>query len=317
MLFRSLPILKNLNQDFLNYSINCNIIGKSYLGLKDSKNALVYFWKVDSVFQKNKVFFPENLDIYNNLIKHYETKGDIQKQLYYTKQLIKADNYVNTKYKYLTNKIHKDYDIAKLEESRLNLIEELNYKKIYLYIGLLILFLSAFISFIYFKRYNKKQVLVVAELKKNHEEFILKQKELFEKKNKEAFLLQNIENKSTPIEISDAVRNDILKKLKAFEKELGFTNKKCNLEHLSKELETNSTYLSKIINEKKQCNFSTYLNNLRIEHTIYLLETNKRVRNLTIAAISELVGYNSVKPFITAFKERYSILPSVYIRNIN
>ena len=313
----TLPILKNLNQDFLNYSINCNIIGKSYLGLKDSKNALVYFSKVDSVFQKNQVFFPENLDVYNNLIKHHEASGDIQKQLYYTKQLIKADNYVHTKYKYLTNKIHKDYDIAKLEESKLNLIEELKYKKTYLYIGLLILFLSVFIAFIYFKRYKKKQVFVVMELKKNHEEFILKQKELFEKKNKEAFLLQNINNKSTSIEISDTVRNDILKKLKVFEKELGFTNKKCNLENLSKELETNSTYLSKIINEEKQCNFSTYLNNLRIEHTIYLLETNKRVRSLTIAAISELVGYNSVKPFITAFKERYSILPSVYLKKFN
>ena len=218
---------------------------------------------------------------------------------------------------YLTDKIHKDYDIAKLQESELNLIEELNYKKAYLYIGLLILSLSILFAFIYFKRYNKKQVLLVTELKKNHEEFILKQKELFEKKNKEAFLLQNINNKSTSIEISDTLRNDILKKLKVFEKELGFTNKKCNLENLSKELETNSTYLSKIINDKKQCNFSTYLNNLRIEHTIYLLENNKRVRSLTIAAISELVGYNSVKPFITAFKERYSILPSIYLKKFN
>lgn len=313
----TLPILKNLNQDFLNYSINCNIIGKSYLGLKDTKNALIYFSKVDSIFQKNKVFFPENLDVYNNLIKYYETNGNIQKQLYYTKQLIKADNCVHTKYKYLTNKIHKEYDIAKLQESELNLIEELNYKKAYLYVGLLILFLSILFGFIYFKRYNKKQLLVVTELKKNHEEFILKQKELFEKKNKEAFLLQNIDNKSTSIEISDTVRNDILKKLKVFEKELGFTNKKCNLENLSKELETNSTYLSKIINDKKQCNFSTYLNNLRIEHTIYLLENNKKVRSLTIAAISELVGYNSVKPFITAFKERYSILPSIYLKKFN
>ncbi len=311
----TLPILNNLSKDFLNYAINCATIGKSYSKLNDNKNAILYFKKVDSIFQKSKVFFPENIDVYYQLIKYYENNRDVKQQLYYTTQLIKADNYVNTKYKYLTNKIHKDYDIAELEESKSNLIQQLEYNNVYLNIGLIILF--AFVAFIllYFKKYKSKQALYIEQLKQKNEEFISKQKEIFEKKSREEFLLEYNINKPSSIEIPERVRDEVLKKLKKFEKEMGFTNKKCTLENLSKQLKTNSSYLSRIINDEMECNFSTYLNNLRIDHAIYLLKTNKKIKKLTIASISEIVGYSNVKPFTTAFKERYSILPSAYIKD--
>src|SRR5690606_36721941 len=105
-----------------------------------------------------------------------------------------------------------------------------------------------------------------------------------DKKNKK---LQNIN-------IPKDVIEDILAKLHLFEQNNDFIKNGITLNSISKELETNSSYLSKIINFYKEVSFSNYLNNLRITYAIDKLKKDSIFRNYSIHAIALEVGFNTL-----------------------
>ncbi|QHI36978.1 hypothetical protein IMCC3317_23490 [Kordia antarctica] len=60
--------------------------------------------------------------------------------------------------------------------------------------------------------------------------------------------------------------NQILKSLDEFEKNNFFLTPKLTLNSFAKDLDTNSKYLSIVINDYKSQTFKNYVNNLRIEY---------------------------------------------------
>lgn len=84
---------------------------------------------------------------------------------------------------------------------------------------------------------------------------------------------------------------------------------------MQKKLETNSTYLSKTINQYKNKNFSQYINDLRIEDTITRLREDKKFRNYSIKAIAEEVGFSNSESFSKAFFKKTGYQPSYFIKN--
>ena len=120
LLQKSLPIL-NKDDDFYWSSVSDFYIGKSYLGLGKEDLAIKQFEKVDSIFQKRQFIVPELLENYNFLIKYYQNKKNSEKELEYSKKLLKADSILNRDFKFLSEKIHKDYDKEILEESKTRL----------------------------------------------------------------------------------------------------------------------------------------------------------------------------------------------------
>src|SRR5690606_14623444 len=95
------------------------------------------------------------------------------------------------------------------------------------------------------------------------------------------------------------------------------TEKKYTLNSLAKELNTNSTYLSKVINSSMQVNFSNYLNNLRVEYAIEKLAKSEKFRSYTIKAIAEESGFSTAQSFSTAFYKITGIYPSYFIKRLN
>lgn len=75
---------------------------------------------------------------------------------------------------------------------------------------------------------------------------------------------------------------------------------------------SNVKYVSAIINDTYKMNFKSYLNEFRIREASKRLADNDVYGNMTIKAISEGVGYNSVNNFIIAFKRIVGITPSAY-----
>ena len=92
--------------------------------------------------------------------------------------------------------------------------------------------------------------------------------------------------------------------------------KKYTLNTLAKEFNTNSSYLSSIINSTKDANFSSYLNNLRIDYAIDKLKKDKKFRIYTIKAIAEEVGFNTSQSFTNAFYKKTRLYPSFFIAKI-
>ena len=115
-----------------------------------------------------------------------------------------------------------------------------------------------------------------------------------------------------PKEIVDG----ILVKLQKFEDTHRFTKKNYTQTKLAKELDTNSTYLSKIINMTKGMNFANYMNELRIDYAIMRLKEDKVFRSYTIKAIAMDVGFNNAQSFSIAFHKKTGINPSYFLKQL-
>ncbi len=127
-------------------------------------------------------------------------------------------------------------------------------------------------------------------------------------------LLEVNKSKST---LKNTQAEIILTNLSKLEKTDFFTSKNCNLYNTAKAIQTNTSYLSKALNEIKEQSFTQYLNELRINFVLRKLKEDTRFRSFTIKAISEEIGYKSVTTFLRAFKNKTDLKPSYYIERLN
>lgn len=93
-----------------------------------------------------------------------------------------------------------------------------------------------------------------------------------------------------------------------------YLDSEINLDALSKELQTNRSYLSRTINILEGKNFREYINSQRIEYCIHQIE-NDKFRNFTIEAIAEMCGFKNRTSFTEVFKKSIGVPPAFFISN--
>src|SRR5690606_27745231 len=93
----------------------------------------------------------------------------------------------------------------------------------------------------------------------------------------------------------------ILKKLEKFENSGLYTQNTISLSYLATYCETNSKYLSYVINTHKKQDFNNYINELRINYIIRKLNNNPLYRRYKIASLAEEAGFSSQNKFATIF----------------
>lgn len=91
-------------------------------------------------------------------------------------------------------------------------------------------------------------------------------------------------------------------------------NPNFSLAQLAQMVDSNTKYVSWVINKCYGKNFKTYLNEYRIRIASQLLIDTSLLGNLTIAAIAEQVGYKSPASFHQAFKKIYAMTPAAYVK---
>tara|TARA_R110002049_G_scaffold63_7_gene386 strand:- start:1213 stop:2910 length:1698 start_codon:yes stop_codon:yes gene_type:complete len=304
---KSIPsILSDENYGTLTESYN--YIAKSYSKLNQKTNSIKYYLLIDSLYQKTNLADKSQKDSYKYLSNHYKERKDINNQLKYINKYLKVDSILNIRSKNLAKTFSEEYDRPKLIAEKEAIIANLKkeailYKssKFYLFLFLII------ISVLFFYQYYKRTIQ-----KKKFDELALKLKN---KKNITPSL--KTDNKYKKNTIAEDIVNEILEKLDSFEKKPdNFTNNKLTLSLLAKELETNSNYLSKVINQKKGYNFSTYLRKLRIDYALDLLEKSASIRKFSIEAIAKEVGFKNSESFSKAFHKETKLNPSYYIKQL-
>ena len=258
--------------------------------------AIVEFNKMDSIIVSNNLINPDYKEGYKTLLDIYKFQNIPEKQVQIIEKLLWYDSIIQKDYSYLTQNIYHKYDKANLMEDKNralnNLSRQRNSKFIILYtaIGLFV-----FLGLIYL--YNQK---------KQKEKFALLLKSITEKK-------QTV-NEPTVSIINDDLHDDLLIKLNAFERNKEFTDRTITLSNLASELNTNSTYLSKFINESKGVSFSDYLKTLRIDYATSILLENNKLRNYTIEALAQEFGFKSGNSFSKAFILITNMKPSEFIK---
>lgn len=85
---------------------------------------------------------------------------------------------------------------------------------------------------------------------------------------------------------------------------------------MAKNLNTNTSYLSSIINQKKGKTFKQYITELRITYLIKLLNSDAKFKKYTIKALGQEIGYTNASAFSRAFKNYNGITPSEFIKTI-
>lgn len=118
------------------------------------------------------------------------------------------------------------------------------------------------------------------------------------------------------VKVKDEKSERILKKLQELENTHFYISQDCNLYSTAKLLSTNTTYLSKALNEIRKKSFNQYLNELRINYALLKLKEDRMFRSYTIRAVAKETGYKSATTFIKVFKSKTGLNPAYYIKKL-
>ncbi|WP_109097499.1 AraC family transcriptional regulator [Aquimarina sp. AU58] len=124
------------------------------------------------------------------------------------------------------------------------------------------------------------------------------------------------ENPIREVKIKDEKSEKILKELQELEHTHFYISQDCNLYSTAKLLNTNTTYLSKALNEIRKKSFNQYLNELRINYALLKLKEDRMFRSYTIRAVAKETGYKSATTFIKVFKSKTGLNPAYYIKKL-
>jgi YesN/AraC family two-component response regulator len=121
-----------------------------------------------------------------------------------------------------------------------------------------------------------------------------------------------LENKTPKLQLNEKLQKDIWDKLLfLMEEEHVYRNAALSLADLAEKLDSNTTYVSKVINDVADSNFTTFINRYRIEEACILL-SDPHSAHLSIEGIANTVGFNSKSAFNGAFKRYIGKTPSEF-----
>lgn len=118
-------------------------------------------------------------------------------------------------------------------------------------------------------------------------------------------------------DIDGNLRERILRGLSDFELSEIFLESEFTINSLAEYLETNTTYLSTVINNDKKKSFKQYLAELRINYAIQKLKNDRKFIKYSISSIVAEVGYTNASAFARIFKKQTGKTPSEFIKLIN
>ncbi|AZA53290.1 helix-turn-helix domain-containing protein [Chryseobacterium sp. G0201] len=316
-LLKAYNFFSSINDDNANYALYS--LGKSYDGLRDKKKAVRYFTLLDFNVQKTNKTFPQLREVYTYLVEYYKENNNKEKQLYYIDRFLKVDKKLDEQFKYLSAEIPKKYDTPNLLQEKEDIINDLQNRKIILYVSIGFLSISLLLlSFFYYrsKKTEKKHRKIAQDLINSIElrsfETPEEKLDVFHIQEKEQVNIEDKIAKTTPEDVTQY----ILKELETFETKELFLKKGITSASLAKSIKTNTTYLSEVINTQKGKNFATYLNDLRIDFALNQLVKDKRFRSYKLSVIAEELGYNNEQAFSLAFKKKTGTTLSIYIKEI-
>ena len=132
-----------------------------------------------------------------------------------------------------------------------------------------------------------------------------------ENQNNKSTVKNNIKSLSI---IDDDKKAITLSKIEGNIKNQFYLNKNTTLVSFAEDIDTNTTYLSKIVNDEFHKPFAHFVNDLRIKFMLLKIENDILYSTYKIEFISDNIGFASSSIFYTAFKKQTGLIPSYYIK---
>ena len=282
-------------------------LGKIYYETGSEEKGIHYLKKLDMIFQEQKDILPETRHGYEILINHYKKNNDQKNQLRYIEKLLEVDSVLYNYYKYIQKNVAEQYDTPLLLEEKDAIINTLEKGRFYYYIGIIGLTLISILTAVFWVlNYRKRKTY-----KKRFEALLNKTG-----KGKTHGQKATDAAQEKSIGISEDVVAYILTRLDKFEKKKGYLEQSITTVSLAKTFNTNSKYLSRVINVYKKKNFILYINELRINYAVEELQSDKMLRTYSISAIAREVGFGNPDSFTQAFRKKTGIYPSFFLKEM-
>src|SRR5690606_20281246 len=129
LLNESLVAIKK-NNDYANQIVTWFYLGKSYWEINKKEMAVGYFKKVLNAVELKNFIRPDIRENYELLMAHHTENKDLKQQLVIIEKLLTYDTQLTNNFKYLSYKIHKEYDTKSLLLRKQKIKEELTHNKV-------------------------------------------------------------------------------------------------------------------------------------------------------------------------------------------
>lgn len=248
---------------------------------------------------------------YKLLADSYKETGDFEKANYYFEKYIVSTSEFD-KFKTEIKATAKAQEISQFRNELETLEAEKEEKQTllnYLLLGASLIILALLFALLRFYKNKKKN-------EAKFEALLEKMKISSEENSKIIDTKDEVLEEKNRSDVPEDIKQQILEGLKKLEKQEYFLKHDCNSYNVAKKINTNTSYLSKVINSHYGKNFNTYINDLRINYTIVRLKNDVIFRSYSIQAIAEEVGYKSADSFTKYFKKDTGLNPSFYIKEI-
>jgi AraC-like DNA-binding protein len=311
LLDKAIFLLKS-STDKINLSITYYYRGENILNNESNLNkAKTYFIKADSIMIITKGYVRDIRPNYVRLIEIAKKQKKDKEQLYYLNRLIEIDQFLSKNNEAMSKSISKDYDTPHLLAQKEVVISSMNKEKYITIIVVCICFIG--LGFYFLKNTREKHLLeerfnILMQQTQNVPDVPLITETILEVNT------EIIKTKSN--ELSKENEEKILKKLDVFVKTKGYLKPNIVQTEFARQLKTNTTYLSIVVNKYMGKNFNQYINDLRIDYTVDKLKEDTNFRKYSIEAIAKEVGFGNTQSFSKAFLNKTGLQPSYFIKKL-
>ncbi|NCC74109.1 MAG: helix-turn-helix domain-containing protein [Sphingobacteriia bacterium] len=289
-------------------------MGEFYTELQKTELAGEYLQKALEMAEKTDEWQLTEI-IYQAFYTLYKQNGDFEQALYYFERrrdlLSRMINQsteraiAEMQIRYETARVEHTLDMMKKNEALKN--AELQRKQMTIYSItsglLLIMAFSALLSWHYLVK------------RKAYEKLMEKNLELINTEKRTKLKEATDQNEGLPLD--PTIHKQIANRMNyQIRKNKIFLKSELTLNGLAKKCRTNSSYLSKFINQEYETNFNGFINELRIREAQKMM-ADERYKSYSIEGISSTVGFKTKSVFNNSFKKITGVTPSYYLTYLN
>ncbi len=313
-----------------NISSTYNYMANLYIK-KNNTDSILHYLQLNEEFTRNNHLSYHQKANLSNLSEFYKQHGNSRKAMEYKQaywelsdSLFNQRKATQIKNSLFSYEIKKNYqEIAQLTRKNELADKEIRQQRSrgwFYFSGMLIA-----ISFLLYVYYQKKKLMQTYRklFEQNKELSLYKEKSLLQEEKSEKQTLSAKETAPTEegcllssrTAMPEQIKDELSRKIAYILHETkAFCQTDFNLDKLASLTNSNTSYLSQVINEVYNCNFRTLLSKYRIQEAEHLLRNAEIYTSQTIQSIAESVGYKSSWSFTQHFKEITGMTPSIYIR---